>query len=67
MIYVPNEPVQLKAQDMRCDVLRVSDYLQLVANGLITNETTIKANPELVRKMVQATAAGHSGYPGEPG
>ena len=58
VIYIPNEPVQLKAQNVDVNVLRVSDYLQLVGNGLITNETTIKSNPELVRKMAQGLLQG---------
>jgi NitT/TauT family transport system substrate-binding protein len=58
VIYVPNEPVQLQARGFPVDVIRVADYLQLVGNGLITNETTIQNNPDLVRSMTQATLRG---------
>ena len=58
VIYVPNEPVQLRARNLPVNVLRVADYLQLVGNGLITNETTVKTNPELVRRMDQAMLKG---------
>lgn len=58
VIYVPNEPVQLQARGFPVDVIRVADYLQLVGNGLITNETTLKNNPDLVRRMTQATLKG---------
>ena len=36
----------------------VSDYLSLVANGLITNEEVIETQPELVNRMVRATLRG---------
>jgi NitT/TauT family transport system substrate-binding protein len=52
--YVSNEPVQLEALGYAIDVIRVADYVQLASNGLITNETTIAENPDLVRRMVRA-------------
>lgn len=58
VIYITNEPVQLRARGFAVDVVRVSDVLQLVGNGLITNETTQKEKPELVKRMVQATLRG---------
>ena len=58
VIYVTNEPVQLEASGFAVDVLRVADYLQLVGNGLITNETTLKEHPDLVRRMASATLKG---------
>ncbi len=58
VIYVPNEPVQLKARGFGLTTLRVADYLQLVGNGLITNETTLGQNPGLVRRINQALLKG---------
>ena len=58
VVYVANEPIQLEAQGYDVNVLRVADYLDLVANGLITNEVTIENNPDLVQKMVSATLKG---------
>lgn len=58
VIYIANEPIQLEAAGFAVDVLRVSDSLQLVGNGLITNEVTLKSNPNLVKKMAEATLKG---------
>ncbi len=58
VIYVANEPIQLRSLGYDVDVISVADHMQLVSNGLITNEQTIKENPELVRRMVQATLSG---------
>ncbi|MEN4042052.1 MAG: ABC transporter substrate-binding protein [Anaerolineaceae bacterium] len=58
VIYIANEPTQLRALGHEVSVLRVSDYLTLVGNGLLTNETTIQNHPDLVRRMVQATYRG---------
>ncbi|MFO8036294.1 MAG: ABC transporter substrate-binding protein [Anaerolineales bacterium] len=56
--YLANEPVQLRYQGYDIDVIAVADYVPLVSNGLITNQKTIEENPELVRRMVQATLKG---------
>ena len=58
VIYIANEPVQLEAQGYAVNVMQVSNYLQLVSNGMITNEETLKNNPDLVKRMVQATLKG---------
>ncbi len=58
VVYVANEPVQLQAKGIAVNTLHVSDYLPMVGNGLITNETTLRENPDLVRRMVAATLRG---------
>lgn len=58
VVYAANEPVQMQARGYAVDVIRVSDYVHLAANGLITNEATLANNPGLVRRMVQATLHG---------
>ena len=56
--YANNEPVQLAAQNVPINVIQVSDYIDMVANGLITNETTIAENPEMVQRFVGAVLHG---------
>jgi len=56
--YAANEPVVLTAKGFSLNELRVSDYAQLASNGIITNEKTIRDNPDLVRKFVGALAQG---------
>ncbi|MCJ7520397.1 MAG: ABC transporter substrate-binding protein [Anaerolineaceae bacterium] len=58
VIYISNEPIKLQAEGYEVDVLAVSDYLSLVANGLITSEMMIAEKPEEVRAMVGATLKG---------
>ncbi len=56
--YANNEPVQLAARGEPVNVLYVADYVDMVANGIITNEETIANNPELVQGFVRATLRG---------
>jgi len=58
VIYANNEPVQLQSRGVDIDLIRVADYVRLASNGLITNETTIANNPDLVQRMVQAILRG---------
>ena len=56
--YTTNEPIELASKGLKLSELRVSDYVQLAANGIITNEKTIAENPDLVRGMARALAHG---------
>jgi len=58
VVYITNEPTKLRAEGFDVDVIAVSDYLSLVANGLITNEKMISEKPDVVRAMVAATLKG---------
>ena len=56
--YVNNEPIVLAQNGYPVNVFAVSDYVDMVANGLLTNEKTIQQNPALVRGMIQALSKG---------
>jgi NitT/TauT family transport system substrate-binding protein len=58
VIYVANEPAVLRSKGYEINVIKVADFLKLVSNGMITNETTIKNDPDLVRRMTNATLKG---------
>lgn len=58
VVYVVNEPLAIESQCAPVDVIEVSDYADLVANGLLTNEQTIRDHPELVAGMVRALKRG---------
>jgi NitT/TauT family transport system substrate-binding protein len=57
-IYAANEPVIFESKDVPFTLLRVADYTSLVANGLTTNETTIREHPEQVRGMIKGLLNG---------
>ncbi len=68
IVYIANEPIQLAKQGIETNVFQVSDYIDLVSNGLVTNEKIIKENPDLVRRMVRGSLRGLQytiGYPDE--
>jgi NitT/TauT family transport system substrate-binding protein len=56
--YAMNEPVQMRLAGEDLNIIYVADYANLVSNGLITNEETIKQHPELVQGMVRAALRG---------
>jgi len=56
--YTANEPIVLASQNFDLNEMRVADYAQLIANGIITSEMTIENDPELVRSMARALARG---------
>jgi len=58
VVYSANEPVQLIAQGYDLDVILVSDYVDLVSNGLITNEITLAEDPELIERFVSSVMKG---------
>ncbi len=58
VIYIANEPNQLRNQGLDVDVIEVSDYIDLVSNGLVAGEKLIAEKPDLVQRMVRATLRG---------
>ncbi len=58
VIYIANEPLQVENTCFKVNVIKISDYANLVANGLVTNEATIKDHPEWVKAMDAAFAKG---------
>lgn len=58
MVYVINEPNQLRNQGVEVNVIEVSDYIDLISNGLVAGDQLIADNPDLVERMVTATLRG---------
>lgn len=56
--YAMNEPVRLRLAGYKVNVITVADRVNLISNGIMTNEKTIKEKPELVRGMVRAFLRG---------
>ena len=56
--YAANEPLQLRAQGIAVTEIRVADYAQLAANGLLASEKVLAEDPELVRAFVGAFLQG---------
>ena len=56
--YTNNEPVQLRALGQSITTINVFDRVNLVSNGLITDEKTQRDDPELVRAVTRAFLRG---------
>jgi NitT/TauT family transport system substrate-binding protein len=58
VVFANNEPIQLENMGVPINTLLVADYIDLVHNGIVTNEETIANNPELVEGFVRAFLRG---------
>jgi len=58
VVYIANEPVMLTEQGTAVNVIELSDYIDLVSNGIVTNEETLTKNPALVKGIVQGSLRG---------
>jgi NitT/TauT family transport system substrate-binding protein len=58
MGYITNEPVQLRNEGLAVQVFQVSDYIDLVSNGLVVGNQLLNSDPDLVQKMVRASLRG---------
>jgi NitT/TauT family transport system substrate-binding protein len=58
VVYIVNEPLEIEQQCTQVNVIKVSDYATLVSNGMVTNEQTIRDQPNLVRGMARALQRG---------
>jgi NitT/TauT family transport system substrate-binding protein len=56
--YTANEPIQLRSRGIAVTEMRVADYVQLAANGLLASEKVIAEDPDLVRAFVGAFLKG---------
>ena len=54
--YAASGPVTLALENVPTTQIKIDQYLHIPANGLVTNDTTIADDPELIAKMVRATA-----------
>lgn len=58
VVYVNNEPLQLQSLGVDVNLMRVSDYVHLIGNGLIVSEEALQTDPGRVGRMVQAFLRG---------
>lgn len=56
--YAFNEPVQLREAGYALNTFYLDQYTRLVSNGLVTNDETIRNDPELVRALVRGFLRG---------
>ncbi len=56
--YIVNEPIVLEQNGFEVNTFFVGETVDMVANGLMTNDQTIQENPRLVRGMARALLRG---------
>lgn len=52
--YYMNEPVQLRTEGVDVNLMLVDDVVPLPSNGIITNDSTLASDPELVKRLLRA-------------
>ena len=57
-MYIANEPIQLESLGLAVNVIEVSDYIDIVSNGIVTSERLVKKSPKLVERVIRATLRG---------
>jgi len=58
VVFANNEPLQLQNMGEDVNVIQAADYVDMVFNGIVTNEETINNNPELVEGFLRALTHG---------
>lgn len=58
IVYIANEPNQLRSQGIEVNVIEVSDYIDLVSNGLVAGDKLLADDPDLIQRMVRASLRG---------
>jgi NitT/TauT family transport system substrate-binding protein len=56
--YAVSGPVVLQQEGEAITTIGLDNYLSMPSNGLVTNETTLTDDPELVRRLVRASLRG---------
>ena len=56
--YAANEPVVLRWKGYDLTEWRTSEYVQLASNGIVTNETLLAENPEMIQAFIGAILKG---------
>src|SRR5262249_2091651 len=58
VIYIASEQAQIETTCFKARVIKISDYANIVSNGLVPHEKTIQNQPEMMRGMSTALARG---------
>jgi NitT/TauT family transport system substrate-binding protein len=56
--YINNEPLLLRENGIDVNVIPVSEYINLVSNGIVASEDRISNDPDTIRRFLRATARG---------
>ncbi|CAG1012105.1 partial Riboflavin-binding protein RibY, partial [Anaerolineae bacterium] len=66
VVYISNEPAQIEKTCGAVNVIAISEYANIVSNGLVTSEKMLSDNPDLARRMVAAFDQGLAAVIADP-